>query len=161
MFDNETMIEGGEMKKVLAQICIGFMLSIFASFVVYAQTATPVLPDYSKWQQDGSGSFSAVHNGQPINIKAELYNNTDLVNLKRYALVLIYNEKNDLWLALLTEEIGERQLDGSIDTKEIKYYLFENQNSKWVFSRSFQDGPNIDRETADFLKSQYDLIFKY
>jgi hypothetical protein len=130
---------------------------LFAGIRVFAQQT---LPDYSKWQQDGSGSFSAVHSGKPINIKAELYSNTDLINLKRYILVLIFNEKHDLWLALLTEEIGERQPDGSINTTESKYYLFEYQNNKWIFRKSFQDGPNLDQETADFLKSQYDLVFK-
>ncbi len=139
---------------------VSFSLAIiflFAGIQVFAQQA---LPDYSKWQQDGSGSFSAVHDDKPINIKAELYSNTDLINLKRYALVLIFNEKHDLWLALLTEEIGERQPDGSINTIEIKYYLFEYQDNKWIFGKSFQDGPNLDQETADFLKSQYDLVFK-
>lgn len=148
------------MKKVFLPAYIGFILSIFTNLIVYAQTTTPVLPDYGKWQQGGSGSFLAVHDDKPINLKAELYNNTDLVNLKRYALVLIYNEKNDLWLALLTEEIGKRQPNGSINTEEIKYHLFENQNNEWIFSKSFQDGPNVDQETVDFLKSRYGLVFK-
>ena len=157
LFDNP---KGEEMKKTFLWVYISFILLIFAGSMAYAQGPVPALPDYSKWHLVVSGPYSTVLNGKQVNINVGIYNNTDSVNLIRHTMVLVYNEQNSLWLALLSEEIGERQPDGSINTKEDRYYLFENQNSNWVLGKSFQSGPNTGQEIRDFLKAKYDLEFK-
>lgn len=147
------------MNKFLFQAILSSMVLVSICSLAYGQNV-PVMPDYSNWDQAGSGMYPAVHAGQQVTLRVDLYTNTDLVNLKRHSLVIVFNEKNNQWLALLTEETGEEHPDGSVTTKESQNYLFENKNNKFVFVKSFQDGPNLDEETAACLKSQYGLEFK-
>lgn len=127
--------------------------------MVYGQTvSSQKLPDYTAWEKVDSGTISVALNGRDTKLLAEVYSKTDPVNLKRGTIELIYNETGDPWIAMYTEEIGERHSDGSITTKEAHLYMFEKIRDKWVLVRDSLGGDI--RGFIDFLKTRYGLEFK-
>lgn len=91
----------------------------------------------------------------------EGYQKTDLIVLRRYASNVLYNDQKKPWLVFFTEETGEKILDGSVTTKEIYYYLFENTNGQWKFVKDFSTKSLEvnDKVVVDFLKARYGLEF--
>ena len=136
-----------------------FTFFVFVSAPLFAQTTAgnQQLPDYTQWEKVNSHTDVAIVDTKEVRILHEIYHNTDLENLKRNTVSLIYNESDNLWLALNQEETGERNPDGSVSTKEAHFYFFENVNGKRVFVR---DTTNLsEEEFASFLRERYKLEF--
>ena len=144
------------MKKLSASIVV-LAICLFAGSSAFAQASEPVMPDYSNWEKD-SRNFTGTLNGKTVILPVGLYMHTDLVNLKRHFLAIVFNENNESWFAFLTEETGEKHPDGTITTKSRNYYLFENRNSNWEFVRDFSNSTDVDKDGQDFIADRYGLI---
>src|SRR3989344_8110939 len=102
-----------------------FAVILLSSSLAFSQTVTePVLPDYASFESTGATKQSCILKGKDVSLGVEYYLHTDLVNLRRQAVNILYDEKNNQWLALYLYEIGEKQPDGTIETKESNFYLF-------------------------------------
>lgn len=122
----------------------------------YAQPNTPTFPDLTGYDKTTS-EIPMVLDGKDVNFQMDQYYYLDLDNLKRHFVSLLNNESGKPWLALYTEEDGERLPDGSVVTKESRLYLFENVNGKWVLVKDFSESQNFSNEFDELLKNKYKL----
>lgn len=135
------------------------LFSVLLPMTVNAQT--PGMPDYSQWKITNEGMLPVAINGKTTTLHGQLYQDqVDIANLKRYTVVLFYNDKNVLWFSLVTEEVGEKQPNGAIFTKETHYYIFESVNSKWVLAKDLTNSPNPGNEADNFVKTKFGVEFK-
>ena len=144
------------MRKIAMSIFASAIITLFLFTQAFAQTA---LPDYTKWSKGASSNTSAVHNGTRVILLAEFYENLDVDNLYLSSAVIIHDEQKRPWIALyirttLYKDGNKLVLAGA------EYYLFENSNNKWSLAKDFSKSKDLEKDTADFLKSQYDLEFK-
>ena len=142
------------MKKInLSVIALLFTVVIVSPLTVYGQT--PVMPNFSSWKKLDSNKYAHSIGGKKVNLLEEVYQNTDLQKLKRDSVVLVYNEANNLWLGIYTNETGGKLPDGSISTKEFHVYLFESIKGKWVFIKDVTSMSQA--EFNKFLFEKYNL----
>ena len=121
---------------------------------------TPTLPDnFKQWEEIGATKPSVAINGKDMGLALEYFIHTDLTNLERQTVNLLYDEKFIPWFLTYFTEKGEKHPDDSITTKESHLYLFENVNDKWVFVKDFSNAP-FGPEFYSFLKDRYGLEFK-
>ena len=120
--------------------------------------AQQTLPDYTKWQKNVS-SRSAVHNGKDVNLSVEFYENDDVANLYQHIVLVIYDEQKRLWIAFYTRAILHKDGDLFV-VAGFNYWLFDRSNNNWSFVKDFSQSKDLEKETYDFLKSRYDLVFK-
>lgn len=140
----------------------GLLFSLVMMFPILAcgQTASnPRFPDFNSWQKVSSDVYPALVDGKDAQLLMEVYSDTDLVNLRRGMVEVIYNDANRLWFAVYMEEVGEKRPDGTVHTKESHTYLFESVSGKWAFALDISDIKSLD-EFNDLLKSRYGLEFK-
>ena len=124
-----------------------------------AQIDTPVIPDYSNWEKSGPTEVPVVLGGKDATISGEVYLFTDFQNLRRHLVVVFSDQKGNPWLTFHTEEIGERHLTGSVSTKEVNFFIFQNVNGRWVFIKKWLNMKNIS-ECAEFVKNTFNLEFR-
>jgi hypothetical protein len=136
-----------------------FAVILLSSSLAFSQTVSePELPDYASFESIGVIKQACVLKGKDISLGVEYYSHTDLVNLRRQTVNILYDEKNNKWLALYLFEIGEKQPDGTIESKESSFYLFENVNGKWMLVGDFSK--STEQKFFDFLKQKYYLELK-
>lgn len=133
------------------------IILLFANAVAFAQQ---VLPDYTKWQK-GSSYISAVHNGKDVSLYVETYVNLDGDNLYQHGLLVIHDEQKHFWIALYSRAILHKDGDRLV-VAGYNYWLFDYSNNSWSFVKDFSQikEKDLDKETNDFLKSRYDLVWK-
>lgn len=144
------------MKKLMATVIIVSVLFAGSSAFAQTQASEPVMPDYSSWDK-ASLEVAGSHNGQPVTLSAELYMNTDLVNLKRYFVYVVNDETGGAWLGYLTVQTGEKQADGSIVVKETYLYFFEKSPGGWKMVQDFSKSADPLKESNSLLLSKYGL----
>ncbi len=144
------------MRKTVTAIFASVIITLLISTQVFSQST---LPDYTKWNKNASSNISAVHNGTSVTLLAEFYENLDVDNLYLSSVVIIYDEQKRPWIALYIRTILYK--DGNkLVPASTEYYLLENSNNKWSLAKDFSKSKDLEKETADFLKSQYGLEFK-
>ena len=144
------------MRKTATTIFTSAIITLFLSTQAFAQQT---LPDYTKWDKIVDTSNPAVHNGKDIFLHVESYQNLDVDNLYYHTVVVIYDEQKRPWIFLyiriLLYRDGDKLVSAGVDN-----WLFEDSGKGPSFVKDFSQSKDLQKETADFLKSQYGLELK-
>lgn len=144
------------MKNVVKALSITVAILLLTATQVVAQQT---LPDYTKWDKTFSENFSAVHKGKNVNLSAEFYINLDVDNLYYHTALVFYDENKHPWIVLYTR-VAVYKDGNELVPVSTNYWLFETSNKSWSFVKDFSQSKDLDKETAEFLKSRYDLELK-
>ena len=144
------------MKRFVSMSIIVVFVAL-TSVVCSAQSVSSTLPDYTKWLKIDFGPYPALVDGKQADLLLEVYQMTDMVNLRRSTVTVLYRSGGSPWLARDHEETGEETPDGRVKTKDATLYLFENKEGKWVFVKDFSQN---QMELPEFLKKNYNLEYR-
>lgn len=159
MFDNK----GKTMKRANLMVVVSLIVvSLFAvSGVSYGQApSNPRVPDYTGWPKVAEANAWFILNGKPTRLLVEQYRYTDMVNLRRYLLSLVYNEQKSVWIAVLNETTCQKLADDRIVTKDTYYYIFEYNGTDWMLAEDLSGSQDVEGGLTEVFRMRYGLEFK-
>ena len=145
---------------VVASLIFVSLFAIPAVSCAQAPSNPRVPSDYLEWPKNWEANAEAVLNGKPATLFTEQYRHTDMENLRRYLLSLVYNEKKSVWLAVLTEQIGQKLPDGRTVTKDTYHYMFEHNGTAWVLTEDLSGSKNVEEDIREVFRMRYGLEFR-
>lgn len=146
-------MEKSRLGSVAILICAASLLVVSS-----AKADMSDFPDLSG-QKATVRNYQAVLDGKDVILKVHEYAFVDWNKVERHYISILYNEKDQPWLAYYAKDIGERLpgIQKNAVIKETRYYLFENIDGKWTLVTEFSLDKDDYQKFVKLVKDKYKI----